>query len=71
MIDRKKYLELCQKNAVFKNSIKVKYKGFDYYPMSLEIWFDNKGTTQNSAVLEEINSRSVTYCKLSEVDYEE
>jgi hypothetical protein len=66
-MDRKDFLILCQRNAVDNNGVKVKYKGADYYPTALEISFNKKGETQNSAVLEAINSRSVTYCKLSEV----
>jgi hypothetical protein len=69
-MDRKKYLELCQKNSVYPNSEKVNYKGAEYYPKALKVWFDNKGIPQNTAVIEDVNSNSVTYCKLSEVRYE-
>ena len=51
MIDRKRYLEMCQKNAVYRDAVKVYYNGSAFYPVSLEIWFDGFGATHNSAVM--------------------
>lgn len=67
MIERKRYLELCQKNAVFPNSVIVYYKGGKCYPISFLMWFDEKGRAQNSAILHSIYSRTHTQVKLSEV----
>ena len=35
MIDRKRYLEMCQKNAVYRDAVKVYYNGSAFYPVSL------------------------------------
>lgn len=40
-MDRTHYLELCQKNAVFKNVI-VNYNSVPYYPIKFEMAFDAK-----------------------------
>ena len=41
-VDRKLYIELCQKYAVGED-IKVKYKNTDYRPYRYELGFDDKG----------------------------
>lgn len=67
MIERKRYLELCQKNAVYPDSVIVYYKGSKYYPISYLMWFDEKGRAQNSAILHSVSSRTHTQVKLLEV----
>ncbi len=58
MIDRNRYLSLCQKNAVFPGAVKVIYKDAEYYPVSYLMWFDKKGNPQNAAILHDVKSRS-------------
>lgn len=70
MTDRKKFLELCQKNAVFPKSEKVLVGDAEYFPQALKIWFDKKGETQNTAILIDKSANSVLQCRLSEVSLE-
>jgi hypothetical protein len=67
MIERKRYLELCQKNAVYKDAAKVYYNGSAFYPISLEIWFDGFGATHNSAIMKNENSNCTTKCRIEDI----
>jgi hypothetical protein len=66
MIDRKLYLELCQRNAVGGVNV-VMYEEVKYYPVMLQIWFNDKGEPQNTAVLQDLNLKSFTNCRLQDV----
>ena len=67
-MDRKQYLELCQKNAVYPNSVFLLYDGIKYYPLALKVWFDGRGETKNTAVMVECASMSRLHCDLRDVD---
>ena len=78
MIDRKHYLELCQKVAVLKSRVfrlkdnipsglVVVYGGIKYYPEALEISFDRNGAVINTAILHSMVSNSHTRANLKEV----
>ena len=67
MIDRKRFLELCQKNAINPNSAKVIYRNAEYYPIELTISFNSKGETNNSAILKDANSNSYVRAKIEAV----
>ena len=58
---------MCQRNAMEKGSVKVIYKGVEYFPDKLLVWFDDKGETQNTAVLLSVKARSHTYALLKDV----
>lgn len=58
MIERKRYLELCQMNAVNWHSVKVMWNDSEYYPEKLIIWFDPSGATRNTASLVSVVGRS-------------
>ena len=66
-MERKHYLELCQKNAVNPDGVNVIYEGHKYYPLSLKIWFNWKGETKNTAEMLDCNSRSKLYCDVKDV----
>lgn len=67
-MDRKKYLELCQKNAVQPNSVILIYQGGRYYPLALKIWFNGNGETNNTAEMVDCSaSRSKIYCDIRDV----
>lgn len=68
-MERKNYLELCQKVAVGYDGIFVEYGGIKYIPVSLVLWFNGKGEGQNTAVLQDPNSKSVMNCRLQDVSY--
>lgn len=66
MIDRKLYLEMCQRNSVYPKSEIVEYKGIQYYPRRLLIWFQN-GTPKNSAIMDAVIGSSGIQCDLSDI----
>lgn len=77
-MDRKLYLELCQKVSVLKNGIcgikenvpdelKVIYNGIAYYPVSYELSFDDKGNVRHTAILHDLNANAITYANLERV----
>ena len=68
MIDRKTYLEMCQKNAIYPNSIKVKKAETEYFPQKLVIWFDKQGKTKNTCRMLDIHARSVIESDINEIE---
>ena len=65
-MERKQYLELCQKYAV-GGDIKVLYKGVLYHPYRYELGFDNKGNSVHTAILKDLKANSVVYAMLENV----
>lgn len=65
-MERKRYLELCQKYAVGCD-IRVKYKGTEYHPYRYELGFNNKGNSIHTAILKDLKANSVVYTMLEEV----
>ena len=76
-MDRKLYLELCQKVSVLKNGVcgikqnvpdelKVTVGGFVYYPVAYILSFEN-GMPTHTAVLHDLGTNSVKEAKLKEV----
>ena len=70
-MERKKYLELCQQNAVYPFSKTVEYEGSEHYPMSYELGFEKNGQSTHTAILLDKNKKSVIRCDLEGVDYSE
>lgn len=77
-MDRKLYLELCQKVSVLKSGIfgikenvpddlKVIYDGIVYYPVAYVLTFDEKGNPQHDAILHDLRANSITQGKLERV----
>jgi hypothetical protein len=76
-MERKEFLQLCQKCAVLPdirfgvkdipNYLTVFYDGTRYYPLELRIGFDKSGNTQNKAVLHDMYANSVISCDLEKV----
>ena len=78
MIERKTYLEMCQKVAVLPSGVlgikeklpddlKVIYDGVVYYPLSLEISFDKDGKVINTAILHSLTANSIIGAELKEI----
>ena len=76
-MDRKLYLELCQKVSVLKSGVfgikenvpddlKVICKGIIYYPVSYELSFD-EGRPKHTAILHDLQANSITKCDLERV----
>ena len=65
-MERKQYLELCQKYAVGCD-IKVKHKDTEYCPYRYELGFDGSGKSIHTAILKDIKANSVVYVMLENV----
>ena len=65
-MERKRYLELCQKYAVGCD-IRIKYKDTEYHPYRYELGFDDKGNTIHTAILKDIKANSISYVRLEEI----
>lgn len=77
-MDRKLYLELCQKVSVLKNGIcgikehvpnelKVVHDDIQYYPVAYQLSFDNKGNVRHTAILHDLKVNCITYADLKRV----
>ena len=78
MIERKTYLEMCQKVSVLPsgvlgikqnipNDLKVIYDGVAYYPTSINIGFDNDGKVINTAIIHSLKANSTISAKLEDI----
>ena len=81
-MDRKLYLELCQKVSVLKNGIcgikenvpdelTVVYNDIKYYPVAYELSFDDKGNIRHTAILHDLKANSIINADLRKVKKEE
>lgn len=66
-MDRKRYLELCQKNSIDTNSIVVFYEKHRYHPLGLKIWFNGNGETKNTAEMVDCVSKTKLYADVKDV----
>ena len=70
-MERKRYLELCQRNAVQPKSVVVWLDGIGYYPIEYRLGFDDKGNAVHRAVLHDMKANGVINCPLEGVkEYE-
>ena len=65
-MERKRYLELCQKYAV-GGDIRVKHKDTEYHPCRYELGFDGSGKSIHKAILKDLKANSLLYCRLEDV----
>ena len=65
-MERKRYLELCQKYAV-GGDIRVKYKDTLYHPYRYELGFDGSGKSIHTAILKDLKVNSVVYAMLKNI----
>ena len=65
-MERKQYLELCQKYAVGED-IRVKYKDTEYRPYQYELGFDDTGKSIHTAILKDLKANSLVDCWLEDV----
>lgn len=67
-MDRKLYLELCQRNATHGKKVFVRYVGNDYLPSAYQLGFNSDGTVRHTAILNEYKSNTLVYCRLQDVE---
>ena len=65
-MERKRYLELCQKYAVGED-IRVKLKDTEYHPYRYELGFDDTGKSIHTAILKDLKANSVVYAMLENI----
>lgn len=77
MIDRTKYLQMCQKVSLLKNELCgikkdvpqelfVQYEGADYYPVSYELAFEI-GNPVHYAIIHDLKANSIIKTKLEKI----
>lgn len=77
-MERTEFLNICQKCARLEefgqikqnvpDELKVTANGIVYYPVAYELKFDKQGNPVHTAVLHDLNARSVTYYPLKGVE---
>lgn len=65
-MERKEYLQRCQRYAV-NQSDRVVFKDIEYHPVAYELSFNEKGEPQHRAVLKDIKTSSLVYCRLDDI----
>ena len=71
-MDITKYLQLCQLNAVYPKSRKVKFDGDEYYPLKHILSYDKQGQATHTAQIQSVNAGQChLFVKLSEVEENE
>ena len=65
-MDRKRYLELCQRYAVGED-IRVKLKDTEYHPYRYELVFDDTGKSIHTAILKDLKANSVICVMLKDI----
>lgn len=65
-MERKLYLELCQRQAM-KGGVTVEYGGVTFNPYAYELRFDSFGNTKHTAILKDKKANSLIYCDLQDV----
>ena len=76
-MDRKEFLELCQRVAVLPSasggikkapsSLWVKCQEIAFYPVGYKLTYTNEGKPSHTAILHDLNANSIIECDLSKV----
>ena len=66
-MERKLYLELCQRQAM-KGGVLVEYDGISYQPYAYELKFQPDRKIKHTAILKEPNANCPVYCRLEDVN---
>lgn len=80
-MDRKRFLELCQRISILPNDVSgvkqgitdnltVNFDSMTFYPVAYQMSFEN-GKQKNIAILHDLKCASVLLCDLEKVSYEE
>lgn len=65
-MERKCYLELCQKYATGCD-VRVLYEDTEYHPYRYELGFDKSGKSIHTAILKDLKANSLLCCRLEDV----
>ena len=71
-MERTEYLQLCQLNAVYPKSKKVKFDGDEYYPLKYILSYDKQSQATHTAQIQSVKANQChLFVKLSEVEENE
>ena len=65
-MERKLYLELCQRHAI-KGGVLVEYSGIAYQPYAYELKFHSDGKIKQTAILKDPKANCLVYCRWGDV----
>ena len=65
-MERNDFFKACQAHAIGKNTA-VEYGGIAYYPIAYQLAYNADGTVRHTAVLQDVKSRALIYCRLQDV----
>lgn len=65
-MERKEYLDRCQKQAALKNQT-VCYQGVNYAPLAYQLSFCPDGKVRHTAVIHDLKSNTVINCRLEDI----
>lgn len=67
-MNRKEYLELCQKySAIPTANITVNFDGIKYFPVGYKMTFDKTGNSLHTAILKDLRANCIVECRLDKV----
>ena len=65
-MERNDFLKACQSRSIGK-TVTVEYGGIEYYPIAYQLAYNADGTVRHTAVLQDIKSKALIYCRLQDV----
>ena len=65
-MERNDFLKACQSRSMGK-TVTVKYDSIAYYPIAYQLAYNADGTVRHTAVLQDIKSKALVYCRLQDV----
>ena len=65
-MERNDFFKACQSQAIGK-TVTVEYGGIEYYPIAYQLAYNADGTVRHTAVLQDVKSKALIYCRLQDV----
>ena len=65
-MERNDFLKVCQSHSIGKKTA-VEYDGIAYYPIAYQLAYNADGTVRHTAVLQDVKSKALVYCRLQDV----
>ena len=65
-MERNDFLKACQSQSMGK-TVTVEYDSIAYYPIAYQLAYNADGTVRHTAVLQDIKSKALIYCRLQDV----
>ena len=65
-MERNDFFKACQSQAIGK-IVTVEYDSIAYYPIAYQLAYNADGTVRHTAVLQDVKSKALVYCRLQDV----